>query len=68
MIKLSVTLGDNSFTFEGEEFGLSELFRLWLNAQQPGADVVKLEELTARLRGNSNALSAVVAQFNEGVI
>jgi hypothetical protein len=60
-MKATLTLGDNSFEYEGED--PLPLFRLWLNAQQPGADAVKLEELTTRLRGNSDALAAVVAQF-----
>lgn len=59
MIKTTVTLGDNSFNFEGEESPL-ELFRMWLNAQQPGQDAVKIEELTQRLRNNTSILEKVV--------
>ena len=58
MAKVTITLGANSFAFEGEE--PLDLFRLWLNAQQPGQDAVKIEELTQRLRANNDMLEQVV--------
>lgn len=63
-MKVTITLGLNSFAFEGEVLPV-DLFRLWLNAQQPGQDAVKLEELTNRLRTNNNVLAGVVEHFGK---
>jgi len=65
VLKVAITLGGNTFTFEGDESPV-ELFRMWLNAQQPGQDAVKIEELTNRLRNNNTTLANVVEQFTKG--
>lgn len=59
-MKAIITLGPNSFTYEGDE--PEPLFRMWLNAQQPGVDAVRLEELTEKLRTNNDTLAKVVEQ------
>lgn len=64
-MKIALTLGTNSFTYEGEELP-TDLFRLWLNAQQPGQDAVKIEELTERLRANNTALASIVENVIKG--
>ena len=66
-MKISLTLGANSFTYEGEE-SPSDLFRLWLNAQQPGQDAIKLEALTEKLRANNTALETVVDNVIKGEV
>lgn len=65
-MQLTVTLGGNSFQADAAEIeALKDLFRLWLNAQQPNSDALKIEELTNKLRTNNDSLSVVVAQFSK---
>jgi hypothetical protein len=64
-MKVTVTLGDAGFEAEAdatEREMMLVLYRLWLNAMESsGADAVKLEALTTRLRTQNDALAAAVA-------
>jgi hypothetical protein len=64
-LKLTITLGDNSFTADGE-FAFDDAFaatlRAWLNAAQQTGDAGEtIETLTARLKIANDTEAATVA-------
>lgn len=63
-LKLTITLGANSFTAEGD-FQFDEAFamtlRAWLNAQQDRDAGETLETLTTRLKTANDTEAATVA-------
>jgi hypothetical protein len=69
-MEVHITLDGNQFEAKGEDAtadNLYALFLTWINAQAEGkSDAVTLEELTARLKANSDALAAVVAAHTQG--
>lgn len=62
-MKVTLTLGANRFDVEGEftfDAGFLNVVRLWMNAQQPGADAEMLEALTDRLKQANDTAEAVI--------
>jgi len=64
-LKISITLGGNSFNAEGEfafDDGLATVFRAWINAQQDGSAAETVDALTERMKKANAAQEAAVAE------
>jgi len=63
-LKLSITLGANTFTADGDfafDEGLAAALRAWINAQQAGDPAETLDAITARLKAANDTEAATVA-------